>query len=287
MRKIAGLLALGAMVGFGPAAGAITTDGNWSDWFTYGGNTGVNTWNENLVTVNGPGIRTQNDEEGPTPGGGGQKYDIEQIFYKYEDSDLNALTGGILHIGLVSGFPPEGRPLDNYYAGDMFIDFGNTGTYAVAVATSTSATNADDPSGVDSDYFGRNYTNDGSANWLIRDPVLFVASGPWRVARTPAIENLFTSNVAWGQVGAHYFLEIGVAVDGGLEDVLTNPDGGVGLHWTMECGNDVIDVHDDTPLEPTPQIPIPEPSTFTLLGLGIAGAALRKKFIARDTVVNN
>lgn len=280
MRSFAGLLALGAVISFGPAAGAITTDGDWSDWFTYGGNTGQNVWDENQVVLNAPGIRTQVDEEGPTPGGGGQRYDNEQIFYAYEDSDMNALTGGILHIGLVTGFPPEGRPMDDLYAGDMFIDFGNTGDYTLAVATSTSGINVDEPGGVDSDYFGNNYTNDGTANWVIRDPCLFVASGPWRVARTAAVENLFVSTVSWGQVGVHYFLEIGVVVDGGIEDILTNPNGGVGLHWTMECGNDVIDVHDDTPLDPTPQLPIPEPSTFALMCLGIFGIALRRRFEA-------
>lgn len=280
MRKFAGLFALGAMIGFGQAAGAITTDGGWSDWFTYAGNTGDNTWNENLVTLNGAGIRTQNDEEGPTPGGGGQNYDIEQIFYMYEDLDMNALTGGILHIGLVTGFPPEGRPSDNLYAGDMFVDFGNTGTYAVAITTSTSAINVDDPNGVDSDYFGNNYTNDGSPDWIVRPPTTFPSSGPWRVARTPSTENLFTSNVVWGQVGAHYFLEIGIVVDAGLEDILTNPNGGVGLHWTMECGNDVVDVFDNTPLDPTPLIPVPEPSTVALMCLGMFGIALRKRFEA-------
>jgi hypothetical protein len=275
MKRIVEILALGMMIGFVPAAGAITTDGDWSDWFTYGGNVAFNTWNENLVTLDNTGIRTQNDEEGPTPGGGGQRYDIEQIFYMFQDSDPNALTGGTLRIGMVTGFPPEGRPSDDLYAGDMFIDFGNTGGYDFAVATSTSGTNAEVPGGVDSDYFGNNYVNDGTANWGIRNPTQFPGSTPWRVDRNAAIENQLASTVAWGQMGVHYFLEIAVDVDGGLEDILTNPQGGVGLHWTMECGNDVIDVHDDVPFAP-----IPEPSTFILLGMGTLGAMLRKKFIA-------
>lgn len=274
------LLATAAMIGLGSAAGAITTDGVWSDWFTYGGNAGANTWDENLVTLNTVDIRTQVDEEGPTPGVGGQRYDIEQIFYIFEDADLNATTGGVLHIGLVTGFPPQGRPLDDLFAGDMFVDFGNTGDYSLAVATSTSTVSAEVPGGVDADYLGNNYFNDGTANWVTRAPRDFSFSDPWRVERNAAIENAFVTDVAWGQVGVRYFLEVSVDIDAILEDVLTNPDGGVGLHWTMECGNDAINVRDNQPLVPGPQLPIPEPSTFALMGIGMAGMALRRKFSA-------
>ena len=275
MRKLVTVVALGAIVGLAPTAGAITADGDWSDWFTYGGNTNFTNWQEGLVTLANLNIRTVVDEEGPTPGGGGQDYDIEQIFYMYEDDDINALTGGKLYVGLVTGFPADGFDSDNLYAGDMFFDFGNTGGYDLAVAVSTSTVNADVPGGVDNDYFGNNYFNDGSPNWVVRDPSPFATSSPWRVDRNAAIENLFTSNVAWGGSGVHNFLEICIDVDGGLEDILTNPQGGIGLHWTMECGNDLIDVRDDEPF-----VPVPEPSTFALLGMGMLGVALRRKFAA-------
>jgi hypothetical protein len=81
-------------------------------------------------------------------------------------------------------------------------------------------------------------------------------------------------------VGVRYFLEVSIEIDAGLEDVLTNPQGGVGIHWTMECGNDVINVRDNQPLVPGPQLPIPEPSTFVLMGIGLSAMALRKKFEA-------
>lgn len=278
MKNSMRLFAAGVIVGLSTSAGAITTDGDWSDWFAYSGNVAANTWNENLVTLAKPSIRAVSDEEGPTPGGGGQRYDIEEIFYTFSDNDPNALSGGILRIGMVTGFPPEGRPLDDLYAGDMFIDFGNTGDYALAVATSTSTLNAEVPGGVDADYFGNNYVNDGTPNWVARDTTLFHTSAPWRVDRNASIENQFSSTVAWGQQGVHYFLEIEVAVDAGLEDILTNAQGGLGLHWTPECGNDVIAIHDDTPLDPFS--PVPEPSSFILLGIGTAAMALRKKFSA-------
>lgn len=269
MNKLVRILALGAMISLGSTAGAITTDGNWSDWFTYGGNTANNTWNENLVTLNNVNFRTQNDEEGPTPGGGGQNYDIEQIFYYYEDFQVG---GGILHIGLVTGFPAVGMASDGLYAGDMFIDFGNTGGYDLAIAVSRRA-------GTDLAEFGNAYLNPGVHPWTT-NPSPFIQSAPYRAMRNVAINATadFTPTVAWGGEGRHNFLEIAINITdaSGLEDALLNPlHGGVGLHWTMQCGNDVIDVRDNTPFAP-----IPEPSTMALLGMGMLGVALRKKFTA-------
>ena len=131
--------------------------------------------------LDGFSIRVYNTAVGP--GTGPDEYG----YYMYDDTDPNALSGGKLYIGLVTGFPAAGIDSDNLYAGDMFIDFGNTGGYDLAVAVSTSTVNADDPSGVDNDYYGNNYFNDGTANWEVRDPSPFIASTPWRVVRNAAI----------------------------------------------------------------------------------------------------
>jgi len=273
--------AFGMMVSMATGASAITVDGVWTDWFSYGGNVNQNTWREDLVTINNDRIRTQVDEEGPTPGTGGQLYDIEQIFYYYEDFDPNALTGGRLHIGLVTGFPAEGVAMDELYAGDMFIDFGNTGGgpkgefYDVAIATSMFA---DDMS-----RFGRLWLNDGPSSWATKDVIYpqFGSSNPYRIDETIVPQpsertNEWNVQVAWGGMGVHNFLEISFDVPDFFEDALTNEQfGGIGLHWTMECGNDVITVQDNTPFAP-----VPEPSTFALLGMGILGGLLRKKFTA-------
>lgn len=78
----------------------------------------------------------------------------------------------------------------------------------------------------------------------------------------------------------HNFLELYVDltdeellyVTGGLDEFGNEVDANWGFHWTMECGNDYISFDDP--------LPVPEPSSIALLGLGMLGVALRKRFWA-------
>ena len=47
-------------------------------------------------------------------------------------------------------------------------------------------------------------------------------------------------------------------------------------HWTMSCGNDVVYGSTTQPFVP----PIPEPASMALLGMGILGIAMRRRFTA-------
>lgn len=290
MRRTLLWLGVLAMVVCAGSAPAVTTDGDWSDWFTYHGDVNMTDWEEGNYTLIGfP--RAQAAETGP--GGadlafGGHLFDVEEIFYFFQDFDLNDdASGGILHVGMVTGFLPGGVAAfgDIYYAGDMFYDLGNDGDFDVAVGTGTENT-AENDFGA---RFGQAWVNTKAPNWDTDSVTDILSANPYRVDEDEpnlggggpdlpgdlrgADAYPYAVSVAWGGMGVHNFLEIALTVDGGAEDLLTNElTGGLGLHWTMLCGNDVIDVKDDTPLPP-----VPEPATMVLLGMGVVGIALRAR----------
>lgn len=274
MRKVGLCLSVLAVALFASQAFAFTTDGNWSDWFTYHGNPSLNDWQQGNYTLTNLNIRRLADEEGPTPGGGGQPFDIEEILYFWDDFDPeDGASGGIIRVGLVTGFNSAGVNVSGtwYYAGDMFFDFGNTGGYDAAVGVGTENTVQNNGGA----RFGNAWGNSGVPNWTLQGVVVpaYSDSNPYRVDENApgAIPLPGAATVAWGGMGVHNFLEIALTVDGGIEGIITDEEnGGLGLHWTMLCGNDVIDVRDDTPL-----VPVPEPSTAIVLGMGVLGALLR------------
>ena len=81
--KWLGVLAAMAMAG---SASAITADGEWNDWFSYAGTSAEN-WSQSSASGSllSSAIRFQDDSDS-----GGQNYDIEQLFYCYQDLDANA-----------------------------------------------------------------------------------------------------------------------------------------------------------------------------------------------------
>ena len=218
MRKVGLCLSLLAVALFASQAFAFTTDGNWSDWFTYHGNPSLNDWQQGNYTLTNLNIRRLADEEGPTPGGGGQPFDIEEIFYFWDDFDPeDGASGGIIRVGLVTGFNSAGVNVSGtwYYAGDMFFDFGNTGGYDAAVGVGTENTVQNNGGA----RFGNAWGNSGVPNWTLQGVVVpaYSDSNPYRVdERAGAIPLPGRDGRPGGQL--HNFLQIALTVDGGIED---------------------------------------------------------------------
>lgn len=259
-----------AMAAFTGSASAISTDGDYTDWFSVAPAVALdfNNWDDSLVTILNANYRTQVDPDDDAFGG--QDYDVEQIFYYFDDADINdPNSGGKLHIGLVTGFDGLGEFPTNQpaiYAGDMFIDLGATGTYTIAVGTGLEVGGR----------AGQAWINNG---WTELDPTIMpdhAYAVPYRVDETAGGVIAHSATVAWGTIGTiagrRNFLEIEVDILDFMEDSIAGDAGKIGLHWTMSCGNDDIDVIDSTPF-----VPVPEPATMMLLGMGVLGMALRSR----------
>jgi len=288
-----------AVMAFSASAVPITNSLGGYNWASYGGNISQSEYRADLVTLLNPAFRTGvgygdlDPTSVPTagldqtfPGGGRQNYDAEAFFYTYTGD----VSGGYLDVALVTGFNPYGEDSgisnpSTFSAGDLFIDLGNDGTYDIAVAMSLGEAGRS----------GYAWANPGNV-WQ-EDPVYYDGTPgpdnnqyafPYRVDESTAPVEIMPGGIVStnhvqldsnGNPGNERWLyEVRIALDpvnfdlNGLLGATQSGSGGIGLHWTMECGNDVIDVSDATPFAP-----IPEPATVVLFGMGVMGIALRAR----------
>lgn len=217
----------------------------------------------------GPGVvRHTGTGDTTTPGIGGQNFDIEQAFYGYRGNQ----NGGILYIGIVTGFDPTGvLHSDNnwYYAGDFFLNLGSTnagpGTSYSTLALGTSWASAG------GDLARANRTT-GLAYDLTQAHTLQsvnvtqhrAVADPYRVNTGVAYTGAYDVN--WivdvlGNGSDHNLLEIAVALNSTQATLLAN--GGFGAHWTMLCGNDILPISGTPPV-----VPVPAAAPMILLGMG-------------------
>lgn len=228
------------------AHAAILVDGNVGDWGVTPGAYGASDWTPNAGIFSG--IEDQNPAiDFLSPGWGGQKFDVEAIYFKRE--------ADMAYFAVVSGFPLEGRVYQggDYYAGDFAIDFGSNGSYEFGIETS----------GPDQ---GNLY---GDPTWV--NP-LFLECGPYALAGGTLLgdTNFAYNNTTYLGTG-HYAFEFGIPISyfgsywsGDYVPVFSGK-------WTMSCGNDCLDVR-------TARIPhSPEPATALLTALGLAGLALTSR----------
>jgi len=174
-------------------------------------------------------------------------------YYNYFDAEAMLFDNDATYayIAVVTGLPKAGlqAPGNPYFVpGDIFIDIGNNGyDYGIKY---------DD---------GKLYSYSSSLGVYYGHDVLspdFTAADPWRIVGSQinaTTEFIYTLNPEY----THYVMEAKIPLSAlGLSGISHATP--VKLHWTMQCGNDDINLLAD-------YNPIPEPATLSLLGLGLVG----------------
>ncbi len=255
---------------------AFSRFGDWNE-FNYQSNTG------NLNPAGGPdGVID--------PGGGGQKFDTEYLFYKYDANSNN------LSIALQTGFDiVDGKTTwrdKDYYSGDLALSFD--GNVILGDDSEGNYTNSYEYA-VD---FGL-YTADGSGTSVESnatgglngiDPAGFYQVGRWNNDINYSDSSPFAMDWSENKVGD---LLANVAGEGNLartqdpgdnysywREVSFNLDSivaegetfTVDAHWTMSCGND--NINGNMQLTRNTTTDVPEPSVLALFGIGALGIFL-------------
>lgn len=181
-------------------------------------------------------------------------YDTEAIYF---DNDLE-----FAYVAVVQGMPEAGHDIPGstyplFLPGDIAIDVGRDGIYEYGVDVSehtegstTQFKEASSWADWEDVYYEphKAYSNPwriGTGGTAIGDPIAFAYSGP----QGPGSEH-----------GKHYVLEVAIPLsylDLSSSHLLT-------IHWTQQCGNNVLNLEADVN-------PIPEPNSLMLLVTGLFG----------------
>ncbi|MGD9162958.1 MAG: PEP-CTERM sorting domain-containing protein [Desulfobacteraceae bacterium] len=228
---------------------AYTIDGNVDDWGVYLTDSGADEkpyLNTHLPSGgNDIDYFTEDNADkddgnfyvNPGYSGSGNMYDAEAIYF---DND-----GTYGYIAIITGTSAS----DPYGPGDIAIDFGSGGEYGYEY-------------GIDifthqliqvTDWQNVAYTQHGVSN-------------PYAINSGSYIGDV--NLVYSSEINDHYVIEASFL----LSDLGLTAGDTFGLHWTMRCGNDEVDLTADIN-------PVPEPATMLLLGTGLVSlAGFRRKF---------
>lgn len=172
-------------------------------------------------------------------------YDAEALYF---DND-----GATAYIAVITGLPKEGPQINNaecFYPGDIGFDLNNDGVYEYGLDVR------------EYDVLHRKaklYKNLTVADW--KPVVYFPSANPWEIKSGVAFD--WVDFVYSGEQKTHYVLEARIPLSSLGLDGKTAKE--LKAHWTMQCGNDVLNLQAD--INPV----VPEPGTLMLFGTGIFG----------------
>ncbi len=173
------------------------------------------------------------------------KFDVEAIYF--DNDATNA------YIAIVTGLPKSGS--SGWDPGDIGIDVNGDNIYEFGINTAT----------------GRLYGSLDETDWdgVYYDGVNhnpdYSEANPWNIIDKKSKRLDYVPFVYSLNQNTHYVLEASIPLSLlGLSANLGDPITYLTIHWTMECGNDYLN------LEATVN-PIPEPLSIVMMGIGVLG----------------
>lgn len=225
------------------------------------------------------------------PGGGGQKFDAEFLFYKFNEATNEISIGLQSGFDIIDGHYKSSYSGKDYYAGDLALSFNGVsgGQYEYALdfgnltKTYTNGSNTYyNPQSLGTDAAGL-YEN---VSW--NNDIYYNASSPFAM-ETGTNTGVAVDLSVKGQGNVDEIINIGntnysyyrVATFSLDSIVDTSQNFTIDAHWTMSCGND--DINGNAQLAGVPNNPVPEPSVLALMGIGsmsiILSGLRRRKLI--------
>lgn len=259
------------LVGGAAVAAPLTVDGNLSDWgVTVADNNGSNFWS--YVPTLYYAIEDTSDTAGDNgfvgPNYGGQNYDVEFLGVKQQ--------GSRIYLAMVSGLRPD-NGFERFGPGDIRLVVNGI-TYGIEVGGGAGggAGTALAAGAAGSTYL---LDSNGTTIGALSHPAAQTTGSIWKNSAwimdpiVPATPVQFQGGTQVGMADYIYTRNTVTSqhsiIEASFETGLFGDINSIEIAWGPACGNDVLSVTGD--------INVPEPHVLSLLAVGLAGFAVRRR----------